>query len=102
MPNRPALPIPADLRSTAIRSELDEFVVLSFPVPRWSLPSGLTEAESEVVRAVLCGANREQVAQERGTSLSTVSNLLASAFRKLSVGSKMELAAKLSASAREP
>jgi DNA-binding CsgD family transcriptional regulator len=78
----------------------EQYLVLSLPLQRWTLPSGLTAAECEIVTAVLNGASRSQVACARGSSVSTVSNLLAQVFRKLGVRSRIELAAQLSVQAR--
>jgi DNA-binding CsgD family transcriptional regulator len=73
----------------------EEFFVLSYALPRWQLPDILTPAERDVVTAVLDGVERRELARHRGTSQRTIANLLARAFRKLGVHSRMELAAKL-------
>jgi len=58
---------------------------------------GLTEAEGEVARGILAGRSNAQIARARGTSLRTVANQVAALFRKLGVGSRTELAARLPA-----
>ena len=57
--------------------------------------AALTRAEREVVLLVLAGASSNEVAARRRTSSRTVANQLASAFRKLGVNGRTELAARL-------
>ena len=77
----------------------DRFLVVSYALPRWQLPDELTASERDVVLRVLHGASRNEIAERRGSSPRTIANLLASAFRKLGVQSKIELAAKLASAA---
>ncbi|MGH0037825.1 MAG: helix-turn-helix transcriptional regulator [Myxococcota bacterium] len=56
----------------------------------------LTEAEREAALLAVQGATNTAIAARRGTSERTVANQLASAFRKLGVHSRAELAATLS------
>jgi DNA-binding CsgD family transcriptional regulator len=59
--------------------------------------TGLTSAEFEVAwRAATC-QSRKEIAEARGTSKNTVTNQLASAFAKLGVSSRGELALALRA-----
>jgi DNA-binding CsgD family transcriptional regulator len=60
-----------------------------------ALPESLSSAEREVAAAALRGCSYAEIARERGSSPHTVSNQLASTFRKLEVRSRAELAAKL-------
>jgi DNA-binding NarL/FixJ family response regulator len=53
----------------------------------------LSGAEQAIVEAVLRGRSNREIAEERGTSVRTVANQMASIFRKLCVGSRSELAA---------
>lgn len=55
----------------------------------------LTAAERTVVALAVEGLGNEAIAQARGVSLRTVANQLAAAYRKLGVGSRVELAARL-------
>lgn len=55
------------------------------------VPATLSPAEADVVRAIIRGATNEQIAVERCRSIRTVANQVASAFRKLGVGSRGEL-----------
>jgi DNA-binding CsgD family transcriptional regulator len=84
-----------EVRTAELTVGDDRFLVLSYALPRWQLPRELTRAERDVVQAVLEGASRSEIARRRGTSSRTIANLLANAFRKLGVQSKIELAAKL-------
>lgn len=53
---------------------------------------GLTPTEYRVARLYAGGQTQQSIAQSQGVSVSTVRNQLASAYRKLSVHSKVELA----------
>lgn len=55
----------------------------------------LSDAEREVVRAVLAGMSNEEIAASRGTASRTIANQLASIFQKLGVSSRAELSARL-------
>jgi DNA-binding CsgD family transcriptional regulator len=55
----------------------------------------MTRAEREVAEAVLAGCSNASIAKKRGTSSRTVANQLARLYRKLKVGSRLELAARL-------
>jgi DNA-binding CsgD family transcriptional regulator len=57
-------------------------------------PGALSSAEEKVVGLVLSGCSNEAVARRRGTSARTMANQLASAYRKLGVGSRRELRAR--------
>lgn len=96
----PELPAPSGLRTGTLDLGAEQYLVLSHALVRWELPAALTAAEREIVSAVLDGKSREEVAKERGTSARTVANLVAQVFRKLGVGSRIELAALVTA--REP
>lgn len=69
------------------------FVFESAP-PRATL-AGLTPAEQQVARHAASGASNAEIARERGVSLRTVTNQLASVFDKLGVRSRAGLAALL-------
>ena len=73
----------------------ERFVVLSYSsAPAPPLP-GLSLAESAVVRAANTGLTNAEIAAHRGSSVFTIQNQLASAYRKLRVSSRGELAALL-------
>jgi DNA-binding NarL/FixJ family response regulator len=62
----------------------------------------LTEAERAVVSGVLRGLSNAQIAADRGASVRTVANQLASIFRKLGVRSRHELIARVTTTSRSP
>ena len=71
-----------------------ELVVLTFPiVPERPSPS-LTRAERHVVELLTQGFGTKEIASERGTSLHTVSNQLATIYRKFGVSTRQELLAQ--------
>jgi len=76
----------------------EELVVASFPLPptaRGRSPrSPLTAAERDVMTALLDGRSYADIARRRRRSVSTVSKQAGSAFRKLGVSSRGELAAR--------
>jgi DNA-binding CsgD family transcriptional regulator len=75
-----------------------ELVVLSLPPPAVApeLPAELSAAEREVVHWLLRGKSNAQVAAKRRTAVRTAANQVASIFRKIGVGSRAELVARLS------
>ncbi|MBI2896680.1 MAG: helix-turn-helix transcriptional regulator [Deltaproteobacteria bacterium] len=54
----------------------------------------LSSVEIEVAIAALEGKSTIQIARERGRAYRTVANQLASVYRKLGIGSRLELAAR--------
>lgn len=77
-----------------------EVYVLSMPGEP-ELPDGLSATEREVVQLALQGASNAEIAEQRGTALQTVANQLRSAFQKMGVNSRGELAAALYGKRRE-
>lgn len=74
--------------------------VLSLPL-ELQLPDCLSGSEREVIQLALQGASNAAIAQTRGTALQTVANQLRSAFQKLGVNSRGELASVLYGSSSE-
>ena len=69
------------------------FAVVSVP---HAAPAGaLTDAEREVAALIADGRSNAEIARARGTSRNTVSNQIASILRKLGVGSRVEVAARI-------
>lgn len=70
----------------------DDVAVLVVPVhdPKPN-PGALSEAEREVANLVLDGKTNEEIADARRTSVRTVANQLQSIYRKLGIGSRVEL-----------
>jgi DNA-binding CsgD family transcriptional regulator len=93
--------VPPGLRARRISSpDGGEIVLFSFPLAPLPLHDRLTSAEREVVSSALRGDSNADVARTRGTSVRTVANQMASALRKLGVGSRGELAARFGAGDR--
>jgi DNA-binding CsgD family transcriptional regulator len=90
------VPTPMGLQASTIELVGDQYLVLSFPIPTWSLPANLTAAERGVATALLHGLDRAEIARVRGTSPRTIANQIASLFEKLGVQSRIELAVFLS------
>jgi DNA-binding NarL/FixJ family response regulator len=88
--------IPSGLRAHRIAlANGGEVVLFTFPISEpWRAGGPLTAAERGVVRAVLTGCTNTEIARTRGTSARTVANQIASAFRKLGVASRGQLAAR--------
>jgi DNA-binding NarL/FixJ family response regulator len=70
----------------------EESGVLPLPTQRSNV-GRLSKAERVVLEAMLAGRTNEAIAKDRGTSVHTVGNQVASIFRKLGVSSRAELAA---------
>jgi DNA-binding CsgD family transcriptional regulator len=90
----PVLSPPPSL--SASRFEVDglELAVLEWPAkPRLGRASRLTPAEQGVVRLALTGLSNRAIARRRGCAPRTVANQLASAYARLGIGSRAELAA---------
>jgi DNA-binding CsgD family transcriptional regulator len=97
----PALPVPDDLEAAALPTLAPEFVLLSWPLRSPTMGAdGLSPAEGEVARLAVAGYGNEEIARARGRAVRTVANQLASVYRKLGVGSRVELAAGLLGLAR--
>ncbi len=84
---------PPGLEAEILDVEGADLAVLSWPIrPPARLPA-LTSTETEVVRLALQGLSNAAIGRRRGRAERTIANQLASAFRKLGVGSRAELAA---------
>ncbi len=89
---------PPGLRTSELAIGDERFVVLSYPVEKGAAGAELTEAETAVALLALRGLSNAEIAHVRGSTARTVANQLASIYRKLGVGSRVELAARLAAS----
>jgi DNA-binding CsgD family transcriptional regulator len=85
-----------DMTGVVIRSHRETFLVLSVPQARLDL-SILTPAQRAIVADVVFGCSNAEVARLRRRSIRTVANHLAAIFRKLGVGSRGELVARIAA-----
>lgn len=86
------LPAPADLRSSRVVHEGVEYLVLSYPASASQALSCLTPGERAVATLAARGASNTEIARARGVSLRTVCNQLSTAYQKLGVSSRLELA----------
>jgi len=80
---------------TTFRFGKEQFAVMSEEAPMQPAPT-LTAAEQQVLELLLSGASNAEIAKKRKTAIRTVANQVASLFRKYAVGSRAELAARLS------
>lgn len=69
----------------------DEFAMLDWARPDGIAPAGLTRAESEVLALVIAGLSNVEIARARGRATRTIANQVATIFRKVGVGSRLEL-----------
>jgi len=86
-----AIPAPSGLQASTFSLNDDQYAILSFPLPELRIPSGLSRAEEDVVRAVLAGHSNARIAHARGTSPNTVANQLRSIYVKLGISGRLEL-----------
>ncbi len=82
---------PRDLRGRVLRGTRQEMAVLSFTVEARNV---LTEAERDTAIAACRGLSNAEISAQRGVSVRTVANQLASLFQKLGIRSRAELAAR--------
>lgn len=85
--NRPAPPTAQP--TFVVGGRLFRYLALDVTMP--ALPE-LTQAEQAVAELVAEGLENAAIASQRGTSIHTVGNQLASIFGKLGIGSRFELA----------
>jgi len=90
---------PEDLSAARFKVDGEELMVLSWPASSSTIP-GLSDAESDVLRAALGGLSNAEIARERGRSVFTIQNQVASALRKLGVTTRAEAAALLAKAPR--
>jgi DNA-binding NarL/FixJ family response regulator len=86
---------PTGLEGVTVSSGDETFVVLSFPIGTTEAPTKLTASETAVVALALGGMRTKAIAAARGVSERTAANQLQSAYRKLGVSSRAELALRL-------
>lgn len=88
------VPPPRGLSAYRCGDAGDEYVLFEWArapvIPR----AGLTRAESEVLELLLDGRSNAEIAASRGRSVRTVANQVAALFRKVGVGSRLELHAR--------
>ena len=90
---------PSRLAAARFNVNGEEVLVLSWPADAATI-EGLSAAESDVLRAALGGLTSAEIARERGRSVFTIQNQIASALRKLGVTTRAEAAALLAKASR--
>lgn len=81
---------PEGLRVATVCLDGDAWALFDWPAVRPSLP-GLSPAEEAVAALALDGLSNAEIARARGSAERTVANQLAAAYRKLGIGSRLEL-----------
>jgi DNA-binding NarL/FixJ family response regulator len=79
----------------------DRYALLEWPAADRRLPESLTPCEREIAALVLAGLENAEIARRRRRSVRTVAHQVESIFRRLRVGSRLELFALLSQGRRE-
>lgn len=87
-------PLPRGARTSTGTVADASYLVLSFPSPRLTLPTTLTDAERAIAHLLLSGLSNEEIADARRRSVTTIAKQVASVFRKLGVCSRAELASR--------
>jgi DNA-binding CsgD family transcriptional regulator len=86
---------PSPTRVTTFRLGGVGFVVLSMALDGEDVMAELSPAERVVATLAAAGMANAAIARCRGTSIHTVANQMVSTLRKLRIGSRYELAARL-------
>lgn len=73
----------------------EEFVMVSVPLRSEHAAAQLSLAERDVAALIVRGCSNEEIARTRNKSVRTIANQVASAMRKLGVGSRVELSSVL-------
>jgi DNA-binding CsgD family transcriptional regulator len=84
-----------DVRTAEFVVGGETFVLLSVPLRSERGVEPLTAAEREIAAMVVDGMSNADIARARVKSVRTIANQVASAFRKLGVGSRVELSTVL-------
>jgi DNA-binding CsgD family transcriptional regulator len=82
---------PIGFTATRVHHASADYLAVTYPAPRWSLPPCLTSSEQSVVLDLIGGASHQTIALRRGTSPRTIANQVASIYGKLKVHSRIEL-----------
>ncbi len=86
---------PGGLRVEVFEERGQEFAILELPIPRAVSPPALAPAEAEVLALLLGGLSNAEIARQRSRSERTVAHQVEAVFRRLGVGSRLELFALL-------
>lgn len=97
----PELAAPREARVSRFSVD-EEYFVLSYPLHVVRLPDTLAPAERAIARRIVDGASFREIAAERRTSARTIANQSKAIYRKLGIGSRLELAAVAHQLSRSP
>jgi DNA-binding NarL/FixJ family response regulator len=75
----------------------DRLLVGTYPLVDLRTLAPLSDAEREIAALLIAGSTNADVAARRGTSVRTVANQVSAILRKLGVGSRSEMAARVQA-----
>ncbi len=78
-------------RVSRLEFDADQYIVVSARQPDLNLPSRLSDAEASVIHELLGGLSYAAIAEKRATSVRTVANQIAAAFRKLGVSGRQAM-----------
>lgn len=94
---RPAPPAPPpDLEATVIRVGDEDVLVLQYaPSSRHPFLAALSDAEHSVAIFLIAGLSNAEIASVRGSSVRTVTTQVQAVYRRLGVGSRAELVARV-------
>ena len=81
-----------DIRYCEVTLASETFAVISMPTYDATVAQALTRGERDIVVRILLGQSNQEIANARGSQLSTVSNQVYSIFDKLGVESRTQLA----------
>lgn len=82
---------PRGLRATRVHYGDVDYLIVTYPPARWSLPECLSRTERSIVFDLIAGGSQQSIARARGTAPRTIANQIASIYRKLRVHSRIEL-----------
>jgi len=92
---RAEIPNPAGLRAELFEEGGRKFAILEFPIARAAPRPALPPAEEAVLALLLEGHSNAEIARRRSRSVRTVAHQVEAVFRRLGVGSRLELFALL-------
>ena len=84
-----------DIRYCEISLADETFAIVSMPACDPTVAKPLTPGERDIVVRILLGQSNQEIADARGSQLSTVSNQVYSIFDKLGVESRTQLAERI-------
>ncbi len=100
--SRPALGAPRGLTVDTFELGGHGYAFLEWPALRRKLPATLTASERDIVALVLTGLGNAEIARRRRRSVRTVAHQVDSIFRRLGVGSRLQLFALFSRGGEAP